>query len=298
MMIERGKTYKISGLNYRGLEAQLPEEVDIGYKNQDGTDSYLFEGDMIYRLLDFGHDINSLSKVLYGKELHEISVDMSLFDVKIWDITDPQVKEERIDFRTINYRTDLTTTLYPNRTMVKGEIKKVDWYSDPELTDKILTAEISYTRDQFGFAVERTTTRKWVMTNGEYHNLVKITKKKYDINPIDQIKEGKVRRGNIVDAFQTPVLAAMIEILVPQGHSHTEVLLRGRKILDGVSLELKNFIDNSSTVTNESDPNFGRKVMAVKWEELAATTEPWMKEPSQTLGGTTPEQYLVNEFSI
>ena len=58
------------------------------------------------------------------------------------------------------------------------------------------------------------------------------------------------------------------------------------------------FIDNSSSVTDLNDPNFGKKNVVVVIELAANTTDPWLKNTPSALGGATIEQYLVGEFSI
>ena len=115
-----------------------------------------------------------------------------------------------------------------------------EWFSDPELTNKVIRVEIVYTRDYFGFAVSRTTTRMWVLSNEQYCPIVKVTEKKYTINMLDQITEGKKRRENIVNGVQMPTMQFMITTI--QGVSQSVILLMGRDFMDRFSLHFKNFI--------------------------------------------------------
>jgi hypothetical protein len=119
-----------------------------------------------------------------------------------YDIHDPPIG--------LNYITGLTTKLFPKRTMTKGEVNKVDYYADEELTDLVLTVDISYNRDQLGLATDRTVTRTWIKEDGQPHCCPKVTKKIYTINIEDQIKEAHRRRENIVDKLLLVVLGMMI----------------------------------------------------------------------------------------
>lgn len=297
--IKRNKQYRMKNLVFRGLEAQMPKGSGLGGPWEPDPDNYsVLDGEIVYRLHEEGADAEAACQAVYGKTLAEMSEDLWELEPKIWAITDPLIREAREDHRTIDYRTALTIPLFPKRTTLKGEVQRVDWYADAELTNLILSAEMTYKRDAYGFAKGRVTTRKWVMNNGEYHPLTKVTEKCYEINREDQIKEGKRRRENIVDTVQMPVLGAMQAVLMPMGHPVQEILLLARKVMDHLDPYFKTFIQNSSTVTDLSDPNVGRKTIVVEFERMATNEYPWMKNPVELLGGASIEQYLVNEFSI
>jgi hypothetical protein len=110
----------------------------------------------------------------------------------------------------IDYITGLNTKLFPKRTMSKGEVNKVDYYSDEELTDLVLAVDIVYNRDGLGLATDRTVTRSWIKEDNQAHCCPKVTRKVYTINIEDQIKEAHRRRENIVDKLLLVVLGMMI----------------------------------------------------------------------------------------
>jgi len=203
------------------------------------------------------------------------------------------------DFRSINYKTELEDSLFPKRTMIHGQVIKVDWYSDEALSDLVLTVDITYNRDAVGFAIDRTTVRSWINGNGDVNPKIKTTKKKYNINVEDAIAEGKRRRKNIVDAVQLPVISFMVETLAPL--TIPEILLIGRAFMDDMEDFFNKFISNSSTITDIEDPNIGRKSIVVELERKATTDATWLNNTPLQLdptGNTSILQYLVYEFSI
>ena len=197
------------------------------------------------------------------------------------------------DFHNINYKTEMISNLFAKRQMVKGEVRKVEWFSDEALTDLVLVVDITYVRDGNGFAVERTTIRTWKNDNDSDNEDKKITKKKYSTNVEDQIKEGKRRRQNIVDYVQLPTMSFMVETMQPM--TVNEILLLGRDFMDRMEPEANNFVKSSSTVTDINDPNFGKKKVVV-W--LETQTDTWLDNQPVALGGATIRQWLVGEFTI
>lgn len=217
---------------------------------------------------------------------------------KIFDFVSEEVRGK--DFREIDYIVEPLPNLKPKRTFTRGELQKVEWFSDDQLTNKIIEVNITYTRDAFGFATDRITERKWL---DQYNNFLpdtKITTKKYTL--LEMIQEGKRRRGNIVDGVQLPVFSFLQEAASdqenPYGLNPETVLLYGRDFMDRFNSQFKNFVDNSSTVTDMNNPNFGKKNVVVAFEEASATTDPALNFQPTVLGGASILQYLINEFSI
>lgn len=200
----------------------------------------------------------------------------------------------------INYKTELEVGLFPKRLFEKGELQKVEWYSDEALTDKIIDVDITYNRDSQGFATDRTTTRTWINNNGTENDKKKITKKVYSQNQGDQIKEGKTRRQNIVDNCQMPVLSFMVETMIAT-YTPEEVILIGRDFMDSLQDHFLNFISNSSTVTDINSPDFGKKAIVVELESRSSTGATWLNNTPLQLdptGGTSILDYLTDQFSI
>lgn len=296
--LEIGKHYRFEGLVYRGLHSQLPSGTELGAPEEGGDDTFIVTGFWMDKLKTAGYDMDVACNSIFGNDLSYYGKDMDQFEVKIWDITDPTMRELHNDFRAIDYRTGLTCTLYPKRITNQGEVVGVEWFKNSDLTDKIIHVDVEYSRDVYGFAVSRITTRKWVMKNEEYHPKTKVTEKFYNINLEDQITEGKKRRANIVNTLTMPTFGALQAVLLPQGKSPTEVLLLGRKIMDQLDPFFQKFIGNSSTITDINDPNVGRKTIAVEIERMANNEYAFFKDPVSIFGGASIEQYLVAQFSI
>ena len=214
-----------------------------------------------------------------------------LSPVKILSYAKGKTKGEH--YHNINYKTELTQSLYPKRTFVQGELQKVEYFSDQTLTDKVLQVDIVYTRDALGFAVSRTTTRTWYRQDDTVASETKVTNKLYTINLNEQIVEGHKRRQNIVDAVQLPVMGFLIET---QSHALTqqEIIVMGRAFLDKMEPFFDRFVKNSSTIS--SGPDAGLKEIVVEFRDNIVDT--WLDDLPSALGGATIRQYLIGEFSI
>lgn len=200
----------------------------------------------------------------------------------------------------IDYKVELQTSLFPKRVFVKGELQKVSWYSDEEMTDKVIDVDITYSRDAQGFANSRTTDRTWYNNNGEANKDKKTTKKLYDSNSGAQIKEGKTRRQNIIDGVIKPTLACMVETMIAEMPAE-DILMQGRDFMDSISVEFSNFISISSTISDKSDLNYGRKAIVVALEARAASDATWLNNKPLQLdptGQTSILDYLVEELNI
>jgi hypothetical protein len=283
---------------FNAMENTLPAGSSFGFVSEQGWNIHDSSSVAFYTF-----NINVTTQAAVGmtyNELIQACEPISNYHIKMYrymDGVDDPFEKLKVP-KGHDYKAGLTTRLHLKRTTVKGEVVKVDYYSDSELTDLVLTVEISYTRDAVGFATERTTTRKWVMENGDYHPDTKVTTKSYTDNPEDQIKEGARRRQNIIDTIQPAVLGGMIEVL-GASMNQLQILLMGRQFIDEFEGQFDRFVKASSTVTDPVDPNFGRKNIVVAFEQKAQEPEAaWMNSPSQLLGGATILQFLVNEFSI
>lgn len=209
------------------------------------------------------------------------------------------------DHRGIDYKTQLNDNLFPKRTITRGEVTKVEWFSDQELTDKVLVVTVNYNRDANGFATTRTTTREWVNNDGTLNIDKKITHKNYAINHVDQIVEGIKRRKLLVNNLQMPTLTFMLQALLPLGEVQGLILLKGREFMDRYETEFSKFVDSSSSVTDVTDPSFGKKNVVVRLEDaddvngFNAGHNYWLDKKPFGLGGSiTIRQYLISEFSI
>lgn len=211
-------------------------------------------------------------------------------------------------FHAINYKLGLKESLIPVRSVVKGEVQKVVWYRTLDANmipvEPILKVDISYTRDASGFALFRTTVRTWYNLDGTENPETKPSSKYYFINESDMIDEGIKRRTLLVKELQIPVMKGMTSALIPKGYSETSALLLGRHFMDDYRTSFEDFKQNSSTITDASDPNYGKKAVVVKVENESDTEYvKFLDEAPAVLGtpfdGTiTIRNYLIEQFSI
>lgn len=206
-------------------------------------------------------------------------------------------------FHNINYSSiELTQSLIPLRTVEKGEVVKVDWYSkvvDSTPTDLVLSVDIAYIRHE-EFALYRTTTRRWVNEDESFNEEEKVTLKYYTVNMSDAIKEGVKRRSLLVDYLQLPLLTLIKEVLMPKGYTENVVLMKSRGFLDDYRQSFDKFIENSSTIIDASNVNYGLKTIVAELQnESRLDYVEWLDGAPATLGGaTTIRQYIMSELSI
>ena len=273
------------------IEAAFPSRLEITFSEG----NYWWIDENIISYLDVDYD--SIFQSLFTQNMQEyLDTRPTWHDLnpKVYQLSSPK---KEMHFHDLNYNMELDISLYPKRTMVQGEVTHVDWYADELLTNKVIEVDVAYVRDANGFAVSRTTTRTWINGNDTPNPDVKVTHKNYTINSIEQINEGKRRRGNIVNSIQIPTMGLMMEALMPPPELKTqlEVILMGREFMDRFEEEFNKFIDNSSTVTDSLDPNFGKKSVVVALENAS---DAWLDSTPPSAGGATIRQYLIAQFSI
>jgi hypothetical protein len=206
--------------------------------------------------------------------------------------------------QAIDYKNELIDALIPKRIILKGEVTQVTWYrtmgpnNTPE--NPVIRVEIVYTRDAIGFALSRTTTRTWINRDGSDNPETKVTTKYYYVNFVDQIQEGIKRRRLLLDSVQIPVLGLIMATLMPIGYSQIACLLRGRKFMDDYEGEFNRFIQNSSSETDSTSADYGKKNVVIKLEnESDIDHSEWLDKLPPALGGaTTIRAYLISEFTI
>lgn len=200
-------------------------------------------------------------------------------DCKIYDYLNDFRGDKTAAPKTVDYVRGLTIKLFPKRTMVQGEIQKVEWYSDEALTDKIVQADIVYARDTAGFADSRTTTRTWYRKDGSAHPDTKLSKKLYSTEPMAKVAEGKRRRGNIIDHVEANV-AGML--LATETGDEQTILDMGRNFINTYQSEIAVFIEASRQDIHAA--------------VLADTTYAWLDNLIDAT--TTIRAWVLNELNI
>ena len=209
-------------------------------------------------------------------------------------------------FHNINYKHELVTDLIPERQSgtMKGEVQQVIWYESMGPSNfpitPVIKVDIVYTRSSVGFALYRETKRWYYREDGTIHEDFNPSMKYYYVNDQDMIDEGIKRRSLLVKSVQIPVMNLMMEVLMPLGVTETSVIMKGRRFMDSYETQFVNFINNSSTVTDPQDVNYGRKSVIVALEnESDIEFEEWLNKSPNSLGGAqTIKQWLIEEFNI
>lgn len=227
---------------------------------------------------------------------------------KIIDLAKSEAKGKH--FHNIIYTSnkELISSLVPVRENIQGEVRRVVWYRTLDANqlpiDPVIEVDIAYTRDTTGFALFRTTARTYINRDGTSNPEIKYSQKFYFVNPDDMIDEGIKRRSLLVKSIKIPALEYLTAILVPMGVSVESAYLRGLQFLDDYEDLFNKFMDNSSTITNPADPNFGRKTIIVSLEDntsegINGPHNEWLDGAPNALGGSkTIRQWLIEEFSI
>jgi hypothetical protein len=180
-------------------------------------------------------------------------------------------------FHNINYKTQVEPRLHQKYTVEKGEVQKVEYYSDEALTDLILVVDVVYIRDTLNFATERTTTRTWIREDGTPHPETKITRKIYTIDVVDRIREAKKRRKNLIDILTSKVLGLLNQTIPDK--TAQEIVTIGREFLATHKITFQNYVDdgheqvfaditNASDFWMENDIGDGRSIRQFILEEL------------------------------
>jgi hypothetical protein len=186
----------------------------------------------------------------------------------------------------------LSIKMHEKVTMVKGEVQKKEHYANFDGTtysDLIVVEDIVYNRNALGFAVSRTTTRKWICEDQSVHPDTKISLKYYSAN--DQIEEGITRRGNLIKSIQQPVMGLIAFAWYQNPYAvNTAVILEGRKFLLEYQQEFNAFVNESNKAIIEclSTTSNPRYADVTKWS--------WID--SMTPYGVTIRQYIVSQLTI
>lgn len=254
-------------------------------------------GDEVWTL----EEDQALDSLIEGFE----DIDISLKIPKIYSLA----KDPNIHFHAINYKLGLKKSLIPVREIVKGEVRKVTWYSELDDNDQpidpILQTEIIYTRDEKGDASSRITTRSWFNIDGSLNEEVKTTNKYYFINDSDVEEEGIKRRDLLVKTLRRPIKKAIVAALMPLGYSQDSALAKAKAFFDDYRVALEDFKQNSSIITDATDTiNYGKQAIIVKLEQESKAEYASFIDAAPAAVGTpfdgskTIRQYLIQEFDI
>lgn len=176
---------------------------------------------------------------------------------------------------------------------VQGKPTSSEYYKDYNngfYSNIVLRRDFVLTYDSGGFITEKQDIVKWYMSDGSLSTVSKNIGMVYDpiLDMEKRIKEGKLRRGSIIDGLQLPVLAGLLETQPNETGDTFEIkksrmILVGRAFIQKHSDAFRGFIDHSDkTVINE----------------MWTTNEAWLDTPVPSWGGATIRMFILNEINI
>jgi hypothetical protein len=152
----------------------------------------------------------------------------------------------------------------------------------------IVKEETVYTRNSLGFPVMKNSTISYALEDGSFHPMTKTIVKVY--SALEQIAEGKTRRGNLVDNLQMPCIGLISIAMIGTPNATAAVILEGRRFLAAYKTEFESFVAASDKailgcLNNPDDPRY-----------ISASNYSWID--AMTPYGITIRQYLINELTI
>lgn len=183
----------------------------------------------------------------------------------------------------INYKTELTTKLQPERIFSnKGELTTVNWYASydgTDFSDLVLRVDCVYTRDPYGYVIYRTTTRTWFCDNDSSCLDTKVTVKWYPSQQ-DKFEEAKTKRSNNLNTIQAQTFKYMLEVLSPQALEVT--LAQGVQWMHDRQVEMSAYVGQGHPDLHDS---------------VVAATDAWLDMSPAALGSDTIRDYILAELS-
>jgi len=191
----------------------------------------------------------------------------------------------------IDFVSGLEIKLHRKSNIVKGECTYEEFYedyTDSTYTNLVVREESVYVRDSLGFPLYKDVTVKYALEGGGFYAKEKKWRKYY--SSLEQIQEGKTRRGNLVSNLQKPVMGLISLAMLGNTNATPAVILEGRRFLADFKNEFEVFISDSNKeiIKCLNDVNHPKHVTSANYSWIDFTT-PY---------GFTIRQYLIGELSI
>jgi len=303
--------YRLTEEMFLTFGKELKTGIDIGY--QDGNRYYTTD-EHVLKLKRSGYPVDAISIRHYGDILDNILADMRVKKFKIYGFVKQKVHDEyqlpsEIDFTTglaIQLHKKLLRKIQGKPTSAEYYEKKylklvngarvLDPFGSPIIVYENLICRIDFNLiyDSMGFIVQKKEELRWYYEDGalcpEYKDIGRLYDPILDFE--FRIEEGKLRRSSIVNGLQLPSFSALKDVYPTK--SSLELLSIGRSFLTSYQEDFMNFIESSLSVTDPSDPNFGKKIIVLK---IMADPTSWL---NAIIPGTpyTIRQYMISELSI
>lgn len=198
---------------------------------------------------------------------------------------------------SINFIVGLDIKLHRKSILVKGECIREEFYETASIhpttgatvySNLIVKEETTYTRNSLGFPISKVSIISYALEDGTFHPTTKTIFKIY--SQLEQIDEGKVRRGNLVDNIQMPCIGLISFAMTGSFNPTPAVILEGRRFMSSYKDEFELFVSSSdktiiSCLTTSTN---ARYISSANFSWIDAMT------PYQV----TIRQYLTNELTI
>ena len=275
-----------------GIPLQWPwQEMDIA-----DEDSLQFE--------QLGYVVMSVEQYASYKAQHQSAFDAwysnqqgQILYFKIYDFVEDKKKFNTSTVPlTLDFRTGLTKVLHRKSTLVKGECVKEEYFENCSVdaagnltfTNLICAEHHAFIRDTLGFPIMRNSHIHFYDQNGIESAETKSWTKYY--SQLEKIQEGKIRRGNLVDNLQMPVIGLIAIAVTGSPIPAPPIILTGRNFLFDYKKEFDAFVDESNKeilqcLTNPANAKY-----------MSVSKYPWIN--SMTPYGVTIRQFLIAELTI
>lgn len=285
------KLYKNIQINLSLLEVEIKESISAeikasytGYEYSNGDLTLVF-----YNQLSPGAVVD-LDNIIAAHDYTKTKPYFSIYDLfHSLDGVDIYSPPLEVDFTTQLVRKLHKKTL----TKFRGKPTSVEYYQDYSngMYSKITCRrDFVLTYDAAGFITKKIDMLKWYMSDGSLYPVGKDIGRIFDpiLDMEARIKEGKARRGSIVDGLQLPVLAGLLETIAPlDGESFAQkqgrMVLLGRAFLQEHSQSFQDFINHSD-----------KSIVTVMWN----ASETWLDMAVPSWGGYTIRGFILNELNI
>lgn len=200
---------------------------------------------------------------------------------------DPYAPPFNIDFTTglVKYGTDSPCSLQ------KKKLPKIDGvptfseyyetYDGTEYSNIVLKVAFLFEYDSIGFNTKQDKKIIWYYENGdECTRFTKLLPKSLssDENFADMLKEGVIRRQNIVDDIQKPIINMLYYVYnrTEQTKTDKQLIFMGRDLLSVLATELEGFVSRALEITDPDSDDYEKKVAYVGIRDYTGDHDEWL----------------------
>ena len=301
------------------MSAALPDGVEFGGVCGGNPEMYEIHESRLALYKKDKIDLNAASVNAFGTTFDAYFDQYKHSPFKIYDFLKEDVgTHQRFVYPAgVDFKTDLKFTL-AKKTLPKvhGKPTSVEYYEkkyfetdgdgnivinpatgNPNTIYENIICRIDFVLvyDSLGFQIQKVANLDWYREDGTVSGAPKDLG--YVLDPVldheARIAEGKQRRQAIVDGLQLPVLGMLFAIMpvIDPALTQVDIINMGRVFLKTYKADFDDFVDESLSVTDPEDPNFGKKVIVVKMEQA---TDIWLD--IDIGGGITPRAVIISEL--